>query len=453
MRIHFLGICGTFMAGLASIAKQLGHDVSGCDENVYPPMSTQLEAQGISIYQGYDPQQLSFEPDCVIIGNAMKRGNPLVEYVLNKNLVFYSGPEWLYRYVLQNAWVIAVAGTHGKTTTSGMVAWILEYAGIHPSFLIGGMPGNFNTSARIGTTPFFVIEADEYDTAFFDKRSKFLQYHPRTLIMNNLEYDHADIFENLQAIKTQFHHLVRILPSEGLLIAPNYDENVVDVLERGCFTPRETFGYDNADWMVHDKQKDGSAFTVLYRGAPQGRVTWQLLGDHNVHNALAAIAAARHVGIAPEHAIAALCQFVNAKKRLEIKGVVNDITVYDDFAHHPTAIKTTLAGVRQKVNKQRIFAVLEFSSNTMKAGVHKDKIVSSLEDADVILLKSPEADWSFDQLSKQDEARISLHDQVDTMIHHLVEQSRAGDHIVIMSNKKFDNIHERLLTQLEKKYL
>ncbi|MCK5334894.1 MAG: UDP-N-acetylmuramate:L-alanyl-gamma-D-glutamyl-meso-diaminopimelate ligase, partial [Gammaproteobacteria bacterium] len=355
MHIHILGICGTFMGGIAVLARQAGHKVSGSDMNVYPPMSTQLEEQGIDLIQGYEPEQLQQggdrdEPDQVVVGNAMSRGKPVVEYVLNRNLSYTSGPQWLYENVLKDRWVLAVAGTHGKTTTASMLAWILEYAGLKPGFLIGGIPANFGLSARLGDAPFFVVEADEYDTAFFDKRSKFVHYHARTLIMNNLEFDHADIFENLDAIKKQFHHLVRTVPGEGLIISNGDEANLDQVLEKGCWTKVEKFSAAEPNgWSVRLLDEAGKQFEVLLHGETQGVVSWSMIGAHNRSNALAAIAAARHAGVPVDVAVEALAEFKGVKRRQEIIGEVNGVTVYDDFAHHPTAIEETLQGLRQRV--------------------------------------------------------------------------------------------------------
>ncbi|MDH5183563.1 MAG: UDP-N-acetylmuramate:L-alanyl-gamma-D-glutamyl-meso-diaminopimelate ligase, partial [Gammaproteobacteria bacterium] len=379
MHIHILGICGTFMGGIALLAREMGHEVSGSDANVYPPMSTQLEEQGIRLMEGYDPSHLDPEPDMVVIGNAMSRGNPVVEYVLNRGLPYTSGPQWLAEHVLQGRWVLAVAGTHGKTTTASMLAWILEYAQLKPGFLIGGIPQNFGLSARAGEMPFFVVEADEYDTAFFDKRSKFVHYRPRTLVINNLEFDHADIFADLAAIQRQFHHLVRTIPAEGLIIHPQSETNVDEVLAQGCWTPLESFDLAAGNWQANKLSSDGSRFEVWLEGKVLGEVDWALMGDHNVNNCIAAIAAARHAGVPVEHAINAMAEFENVKRRMEVRGEVNGVTVYDDFAHHPTAISTTLDGLRQRVGEQRIIALLEPRSNTMRMGVHKQELAASVK--------------------------------------------------------------------------
>ncbi|GAC15528.1 UDP-N-acetylmuramate:L-alanyl-gamma-D-glutamyl-meso-diaminopimelate ligase [Aliiglaciecola lipolytica] len=446
MHIHILGICGTFMGGIAAIAKSMGHHVSGSDTNVYPPMSTQLESLGITLTQGFDPSQLDPEPDVVIIGNAMSRGNPCVETVLNRNLNYISGPQWLSENVLKQRWVIAASGTHGKTSTASMVAWILEYAGLQPGFLIGGVPENFSISARLGESPFFVIEADEYDSAFFDKRSKFVHYHPRTLILNNLEFDHADIFEDLAAIQKQFHHLIRILPSTGLALAPADDVNIEQVLGKGCWSPVQYIG---SDWQAKNQTADGSEFDVFLQQENLGRVRWSLIGQHNIHNAIMAIAAARHAGVKPDVAIQALAEFVNAKRRMETRGVVNNITVYDDFAHHPTAIATTLEGLRNRVKSARIFAVLEPRSATMKMGVHQTTLAKSWSKADQVLLFQPEnLDWSLSQLSAESDVPTRVYDSVDDIVEALVKAAKPGDHILVMSNGGFGGIHARLLEQL-----
>ncbi len=402
MHIHIIGICGTFMGGLAVLAKQAGHDVTGSDANVYPPMSTQLEQQGIQLMTGYVQENLKPQPDVVVIGNALSRGNPEVEAVLRQGIKYTSGPQWLAEHVLQDRWVLAVAGTHGKTTTASMLAWILEYAGMQPGFLIGGVPNNFSVSARLGEAPFFVIEADEYDSAFFDKRSKFIHYRPRTAILNNLEFDHADIFPDLTAIKKQFHHFVRTIPDNGLLVVPSADANIADVLQQGCWTPQETFDINSANWAIAEVDEGGQTFTVTYKEQTQGKVRWKLLGQHNQLNALAAIAAARHAGVATEHAIEALAEFSNVKRRLEVRGEIGGITVYDDFAHHPTAIATTLAGLRTKLGNQRIIAVLEFASNTMRQGFHIEDVPHSFACADQVIFAKPNGvDWEIDTIAKQ----------------------------------------------------
>ncbi|MDC0601490.1 UDP-N-acetylmuramate:L-alanyl-gamma-D-glutamyl-meso-diaminopimelate ligase [Aliiglaciecola sp.] len=448
MHIHILGICGTFMGGIAAIAKSMGHKVTGSDANVYPPMSTQLASLGIELTQGFDPAQLQPEPDIVIVGNAMSRGNPCVEYILDRNLNYTSGPQWLSEHVLKQRWVIAASGTHGKTSTSSMIAWILEYAGLKPGFLIGGIPENFGLSARLGDSPFFVIEADEYDSAFFDKRSKFVHYHPRTLVINNLEFDHADIFDDLAAIQRQFHHLMRILPSDGLALVPFDDANVQTVLDQGCWSDIQQIGLE---WQCKNASADGSEFDVYHDGKLCARLSWQLIGQHNVNNALMAIAAARHAGVQPQLAIEALGQFVNAKRRMETRGVVKDITVYDDFAHHPTAIKTTLAGLRNKVGEQRIFAVLEPRSATMKMGVHQDSLAQSWQLADEVLLFQPDnLSWSLNELIAQSDVSTQVYDDIENIIEDLLSKVKPQDHILIMSNGGFNGIHEKLLEKLTK---
>ncbi|QQM63556.1 UDP-N-acetylmuramate:L-alanyl-gamma-D-glutamyl-meso-diaminopimelate ligase [Pseudoalteromonas sp. LC2018020214] len=448
MHIHILGICGTFMGGIAAIAKSLGHKVTGSDQNVYPPMSTQLEELGIELTQGYAVSQLEPKPDMVVIGNAMSRGNPCVEYVLDNGLPYTSGPEWLKHNLLQNSWVLAVAGTHGKTTTASMLAWVLEYAGLKPGFLIGGIVQNFGVSAKVGETPFFVIEADEYDTAFFDKRSKFVHYLPRTLILNNLEFDHADIFEDLNAIKKQFHHLMRTLPQSGKVIWPKQDVALNDVIAQGLWSESETLG---DDWSYELIKADGSEFNVLLNGEKQGIVCWQAIGEHNVKNAIMTIAAARHVGIAIDHSIDALGEFISPKRRMELKADINNIKVYDDFAHHPTAIKTTLAGLRAKVGDEKIIAILEPRSNTMKMGVHQHTLLDSLRDADEVLLFEPEnLNWSLKD--QADKAGMQCFSSTQTIIDTVLENIEPNQHILIMSNGGFNGLHQHLVDGLADKY-
>jgi len=446
MHVHILGICGSFMGGIAAIAKALGHTVTGSDNNVYPPMSTQLEALGIELTEGYNTAQFEPAPDIVVIGNAMSRGNPAVEYVLNRNLPYTSGPQWLLDNLLKDRWVIGVSGTHGKTTTSSMVAWILEYAGLNPGYLIGGVPENFGVSARIGDSPFFVIEADEYDSAFFDKRSKFVHYRPKTLVINNLEFDHADIFTNLDAIQTQFHHLIRMVPENGLILTPERTEAIEDTLNRGCWSSRQSLG---KEWAASLIEQDGSRFTVLHHGEDIGEVTWPLLGQHNVDNGLMAIAAAHHAGVTLKDAIAALSLFKNVKRRMEVKGAVNNITVYDDFAHHPTAIATTLDGLRKKVGNGKIHAILEPRSNTMKMGVHKSTLAQSWQEADAVYLFEPaNMDWSLRDIAAQSETPTQCFDDVETIVSIVSRVAERGDHILIMSNGGFDGIHARMLNAL-----
>ncbi|WP_063668573.1 UDP-N-acetylmuramate:L-alanyl-gamma-D-glutamyl-meso-diaminopimelate ligase [Aliivibrio fischeri] len=448
MHIHILGICGTFMGGAATLARQLGHKVTGCDANVYPPMSTLLESQGIEIIEGFDPSQLDPAPDLVVIGNAMSRGNPCVEYVLDKNLKYTSGPQWLQEFLLQDRWVMAVAGTHGKTTTSSMLAWVLEECGYKPGFLVGGVLGNFGESARLGESMFFVVEADEYDSAFFDKRSKFVHYRPRTLVLNNLEFDHADIFDDLAAIQRQFHHLIRTVPSTGRIFAPKQDKPLEQVLEQGCWSELEFTGEDG-QWKAIKLQKDGSQFDVYFEGENVGQVNWDLVGDHNVSNALMVVASARHVGVTPDLACEALGKFINTKRRLELKGEVNGVTVYDDFAHHPTAIDLTLNGLRNKVGDKKIIAVLEPRSSTMKLGVHKDTLAASLHAADSVYIYQPDnIAWSVDDVAQQCTQPAHTHNNIDAFVDMIVNEAQPGDQILVMSNGGFEGIHGKLLSRL-----
>lgn len=458
MKIHILGICGTFMGGIALLAKQAGHEVSGCDANVYPPMSTQLQEQGISLSEGFLADDIPDDVDEVVIGNAMSRGNPAVEYILNKNIRYSSGPEWLAKHVLNQRWVLAVAGTHGKTTTASMLAWMLRYAGLNPGFLIGGIPANFGLSARFGDAPFFVVEADEYDTAFFDKRSKFIHYHPRTAVLNNLEFDHADIFEDLNAIKKQFHHFVRTIPGDGLIVKNGDDENIQSVLEQGCWSETAAFhkahdpAHSKDDWSIGKTSEDGASFEVLLDGKVTATVDWSLHGSHNRMNALAAIAAAQHAGVPVELSCEALKEFEGIKRRLEVKGVVNNITVYDDFAHHPTAIDETLTAMKEVQDGGKIFAVLEPRSNTMRMGVHKDNLANSLQKADEVCLYQPDGlDWNLDDVISQSKVPAALFSSTEKIIEYLLERASAGDHILIMSNGGFEGIHQRLLAALEAK--
>ena len=441
------------MGSLAVLAKQLGHRVTGSDQHVYPPMSTQLEAQGISLMQGYDPAHLQPAPDLVLIGNAMSRGNPAVEYVLNRGMPYLSGPEWLAREVLASRWVLAVAGTHGKTTTTSMLLWILDQAGLAPGYLVGGVPKDFPVSARLGESDFFVIEADEYDSAFFDKRSKFIHYRPRTLIMNNLEFDHADIFESVEAIERQFHHLVRTVPSTGLIVRPARDPHLDRALAMGCWTPvqRTAIGgeSDEAAWRAELLADDGSQFMVVHNGQPVDRVRWSLSGLHNVRNGLAAIAAARHVGVTPDHAIAALNRFSGVKRRMELIAEVDGIRVYDDFAHHPTAIETRLHGLRERVGDEPIIALIEPRSNTMRLGAHRDHLLASAERADQVY-------WAnlggLDWLGPLVDAAGGKHrwlDSVEGLVTAVCKDLPTPCHIVIMSNGGFGGVHGRLVKQLE----
>ncbi|GHA25198.1 UDP-N-acetylmuramate:L-alanyl-gamma-D-glutamyl-meso-diaminopimelate ligase [Oceanisphaera arctica] len=451
MHIHILGICGTFMGGLAVLAKQLGYRVTGSDANVYPPMSTQLERQGIELIEGYDPAQLDPAPDLVVVGNAMSRGNPCVEAVLDRRIPYTSGPQWLLEHVLQDRWVLAVSGTHGKTTTAGMLAWILEDCGLAPGFLIGGVPGNFEVSARLGEAPFFVIEADEYDSAFFDKRSKFVHYRPSTLILNNLEFDHADIFDDLAAIQRQFHHLLRMVPGHGRVLVPTRTPALDQVLAMGCWSEVEYLGEDGL-WQAEPLQADGGHFAVLLDGKPVGEVHWGCIGLHNVHNGLMALAAARHVGVPVAEAIKSLCLFVSPKRRMELKGEVAGIRVWDDFAHHPTAIEWTLAGLKAQVKAQeggRVLAVLEPRSNTMKMGVHQQPLADSLQLADqTYLFRPPGLNWDLTAVAELcPQGRVF--EELDALIAALIEAAQPGDQILVMSNGGFGGIHDRLLQALE----
>jgi len=450
MNIHILGICGTFMGGIAQIARAMGHQVSGSDENVYPPMSTQLEATGIRLMQGYRPAHLDPAPDQVVVGNAMSRGNPAVEYMLERGLSYTSGPQWLAENVLQDRWVLAAAGTHGKTSTASMLAWILEYAGLRPGFLIGGVPENFGVSARAGDTPFFVVEADEYDTAFFDKRSKFVHYRPRTLVMNNLEFDHADIFDDLEAIQRQFHHLVRTVPGNGLIISPLNDGNLYDVLDMGCWTPVEHLDPDfEASWHVAHAAPDGGVFDVVCETENVGRVSWSLTGRHNTCNALAALAAARHAGVPPAVGIEALAKFRNVKRRMELRGDVRGVRVYDDFAHHPTAISTTLDGLRKHVGEKRILAVLEPRSNTMRMGLHAGLLADSLALADEVWVYAPVSlGWDAASVLHAVGRRLHVCDSTQAIVDEVSGMAVSGDQVLVMSNGGFEGIHQRLLDAL-----
>jgi UDP-N-acetylmuramate: L-alanyl-gamma-D-glutamyl-meso-diaminopimelate ligase len=454
MHIHILGICGTFMGGVAQLARAAGHRVTGCDTGVYPPMSTQLEAAGIDLVEGYSPEQIALEPDHYVVGNAISRGNPLLEEILDRGLPYVSGPQWLADNVLQGRWVLAVAGTHGKTTTSSMLAWILEDAGLSPGFLIGGVPLNLGVSARLsgksGDSPFFVIEADEYDTAFCDKRSKFIHYRPRTVILNNLEFDHADIFADLAAIETQFHHLVRTLPRHGLLVSNAGDASLERVLVRACWTPVERFN-EASGWRMGGSDVDGSL--RLMRGdAEIGKTNWTLNGEHNRSNAVAALLAARHVGVPFDKGLEALSRFENVKRRLELRGTVRGVSVYDDFAHHPTAIATTVAGLRRKIgtgaDAPRILAVLEPRSNTMKLGVMKAQLPASLAEADLAYCYAANLGWDPAQALAPMGEKAVVSDDLDTLIGRIVAEARPGDQVLVMSNGGFGGIHGKLLAAL-----
>ena len=438
------------MGGIAAIARTAGHRVTGCDANVYPPMSDQLRSLGIELIEGWDATQLDLHPDIFVIGNVVTRGNPLMEAILDRNLAYTSGPQWLAENMLHGKWVLAVAGTHGKTTTASMLAWILEDAKLDPGFLIGGIPQNFGISARLTDSPFFVIEADEYDTAFFDKRSKFVHYRPRTALLNNLEFDHADIFPDLAAIETQFHHLIRTVPGNGLIVSNGREANLERVLTRGCWTPVERFGVDSG-WSSGTADTDG-AFDVLLNGVVQGRVCWPLMGEHNRQNAIAAIAAARHAGVPVAMGIAALSRFENVKRRMEIRGSVHDITVYDDFAHHPTAITTTLEGLRHKVGKARILAVLEPRSNTMKLGVMKAALPDSLAAADQVYCYDANLGWDAAEALAPLGDKARVFDRLDQLVKQLVDDARPGDQVLMMSNGGFGGIHEKLLEALRLHY-
>jgi len=455
MHLHILGICGTFMGGIALLARALGHRVTGSDASVYPPMSTQLQAAGIDLMEGYHASHLEPAPDVVVVGNAMRRGIPAVESMLDRGLRYCSGPEWLRDNLLRDRWVLAVAGTHGKTTTASMLAWVLEDAGLDPGFLIGGVPLDFGVSARLGSAPFFVVEADEYDTAFFDKRSKFVHYGPRTLILNNLEFDHADIFDDLAQIQRQFHHLVRTVPGSGLIVHPGADEALDQVLAMGCWSSRETFGDRPAqrtpagaalDWSSELLADDGSHFRVLLRGEPKGEVRWSQTGLHNVANALAVLAAARHAGVPVAAGIAALSRFKGVKRRMELRGEAAGVRVFDDFAHHPTAIATTLHGLRRQVGERRILAILEPRSNTMRLGVHNAELAVSLEDADRVYIHAPaDLGWDANGVFAGLGERAAVLGSVDAIVARVAAESAPGDQVLVMSNGGFGGIHQKLL--------
>ncbi|MGD8498606.1 MAG: UDP-N-acetylmuramate:L-alanyl-gamma-D-glutamyl-meso-diaminopimelate ligase [Chromatiales bacterium] len=451
MHIHILGICGTFMGGVALLARALGHRVTGSDANVYPPMSTQLAAAGIGLSEGYDAAHLQPAPDVVVVGNAMKRGIAAVEYLLDAGLRYCSGPQWLAEHLLAERHVLAVAGTHGKTTTASMLAYLLEDAGLDPGFLIGGVPVDFGVSARLGGGRHFVVEADEYDTAFFDKRSKFVHYRPRTLIANNLEFDHADIFDDLGQIQRQFHHLIRTVPGSGLIVHPSGDSALDEVLAMGCWTPTEATG-DGGDWSAQPLRSDGSEFRVLCRGEDIGVVRWDHTGAHNQQNALSAIAAAAHVGVEPERAVAALGRFRGVKRRMELRGVVRDVHVYDDFAHHPTAIASTLAGLRRRVGTGRIIAVLEPRSNTMRLGTHSAMLAEALADADQVqVFVPPDLGWDAGTALAGLGGRVAVAEAVEDIVRAVAASAGPGDQVVVMSNGGFQGIHQRLLDALAKR--
>ena len=453
MHIHILGICGTFMGGIAQLARACGHRVTGCDAGVYPPMSTQLEAAGIELIEGYGVEQIGLDPDCFIVGNAISRGNPLLEEILDRGLPYVSGPQWLADNVLRGRWVLAVAGTHGKTTTSSMLAWILEDAGLSPGFLIGGVPMNFGVSARLSghqaDSPFFVIEADEYDTAFCDKRSKFIHYRPRTAVLNNLEFDHADIFADLAAIETQFHHLVRTLPRHGLVVCNALEASLGRVLERGCWTPVERFN-DDRGWRIAGDDASGE-LALMHGEEVLAQTVWPLSGDHNRSNALAALLAARHAGVPLERGVEALSRFQNVKRRMELRGTVRGINVYDDFAHHPTAIATTVAGLRRKIGAKaggRILAVLEPRSNTMKLGVMKAQLPGSLVETDRVFCYAANLGWDAREALAPLGSKATVGEDLDALVAQIASEAKSGDHVLVMSNGGFGGVHGKLLDAL-----
>ena len=459
MHIHILGICGTFMGGLAALARQAGHRVTGCDTGVYPPMSEQLRALGIELIEGFGAEQLALAPDCFVVGNVVTRGNPLMEAILDAGAAYTSGPQWLTEHVLQGQHVLAVAGTHGKTSTTAMLAWMLECAGLNPGFLVGGVPQNFGVSARLGAGRFFVIEADEYDTALFDKRSKFVHYRPRTAVLNNLEHDHADIFPDLAAIETQFHHLVRTVPSSGRLVVNARDSALQRVLQRGCWSEVQRFGTKREEPGGLCARGEPHAFDVLRGSLKLGRVEWSLLGEHNQLNALAAIGAAEHVGVAPDVAAKALATFQNVRRRMELRGEAVGVKVYDDFAHHPTAMRTTINGLRRRIEgrtgaaagtpaQQRILAVFEPRSNTMKLGTMKAQLPWSLEEADLSFCLQGNYGWSAREALAPLGKTAVVADDVDTLVAGVVRAARAGDHVLCMSNGAFGGVHDKLLAAL-----
>ena len=454
MKIHVLGVCGTFMGGIAVIAKQMGHEVTGSDKGCYPPMSTQLEEQGLKLYNGYNSQDLiDIKPDLVIIGNALGRGNEAVEYVINNKIPYISGPQWLSENVLQNKTVIGVAGTHGKTTTTSIAAFIFRECGLNPSFLVGGVCPDLETSAMLTEGEHFIIEADEYDTAFFDKRSKFINYRPDYAILNNLEFDHADIFEDLNAIKKTFHHLVRTVPSNGIIVRPTEDKNLDSVIEMGCWTENETFG-QTGDWSYNLLQSNFAKFEVFYKGELQGVINWSLMGKHNLYNCLACLAVAKKSGINPSDAINAANKFGGVKRRMEVKGVVNDITVYDDFAHHPTAMTTTINGLKESVKDGRVIAVWEPRSNTMVRGEHKEEISESLSNADIAVayFDKDSIKWDVEKYVKDSGVETYTYNNVQELVNKTVELAQPKDHILIMTNGPFGGAHKSILDDLTKKY-
>ena len=438
------------MGGIAALAKAAGHEVSGSDANVYPPMSTQLESLGIPLLEGYAPEHLKPAPDLVLVGNALSRGNPELEAVLARGLPYTSGPQWLTENILRGRHVLAVTGTHGKTTTSSMLAWILEHAGLNPGYLIGGLPRNFKVSARAGGGRFFVVEADEYDTAFFYKAAKFLHNRPSTLILNNLEYDHADIFPDLASIETQFQYLLRTVPGNGLIVVNSADANLQSVIAKGCWTKCETFSLAEADWTARHVSEDGSSFGVSHHGKTAAMVEWDQLGRHNVMNALAAIAAAQHVGLIPSRAAEALIRFQGVKRRLEIRARIDGVTLYDDFAHHPTAIAATLDGLRKHVGAERILAVLEPRSASMKLGVHRDTLSASLQSADrVFLYQPPNVTWDVAGAMQPLGARVTVSHDLEKLVEAVAAETRQGDHVLVMSNGGFGGFHDKLIARLQ----
>ena len=451
MHIHIMGICGTLMGGIALLARSLGHRISGSDTHVYPPMSTQLEQYGIQLQEGYDQKHLQPAPDLIIIGNAMSRGNPVVEYILNCRLPYISGPQWLSECLLGTKHVLAVAGTHGKTTTSSILCWILESMQLQPSFLIGGIPQNFGVSARLSEGQYFVIEADEYDTAFFDKRAKFVHYQPQTLIINNIEYDHADIFTDIEAIKREFHHLVRIVPGQGLIIAKHGDAHIEQVLSKGCWSSVEYFSAAQAAWTIKAEANDFSQFNIRHNDDIVGTVQWDIIGRHNAENALAAIIAAQHIGIEAYQACQTLKSFKSVKRRLEWLAEIGNITVYDDFAHHPTAIRLTLEALRQKIGrKQRIIAVMEPCSNTMRQGIHQDTLADACMEADIIFFYQPtKLSWDLQKSTESLGRKCRIVENIDKIIAEVVNVSSAGDNILIMSNRSFGGIQHKLIAAMK----
>ena len=448
MHIHILGICGTFMGSLAQLAKAAGHSVSGCDANVYPPMSTQLEKAGIVLIEGFDPEQLQPAPDLIVVGNALSRGNPCVEAMLDRRLPYISGPQWLGETILRHKHVLSVAGTHGKTSTSSMLVKILDSAGLEPGFLIGGVPQDTGLSARLSDSDYFVVEADEYDSAFFDKRSKFVHYHSDSLVINNLEFDHGDIFDDLAAIQKQFHHCVRTVPSTGTVIYPVGNENIRSVIEQGCWSHQQPFG-EQSDWRYELSAADGSQFDIIH-GADRGTVNWQQTGLHNVSNGLAAVIAAYQVGVSLDQACAGLSDFVGVKRRMELIYRDSQVSVYDDFAHHPTAIKTTIAGLRAKVGAERIIAVIEPRSATMRLGIHKDSLSAAVAEADQVLwYQNPRIDWDISAVAEACPVPAEATGSIESLLALTTAAVESKTHIVIMSNGGFEGFHSRLTKCLE----